>query len=74
MLKLPSSVQVCSVCNGQGKYEQTYIVGCGYGTYRSMGPCDWCNSTGFVYKGGDTVPASVVNQIRIMNQISDESA
>ncbi len=67
-LKLPSLVRLCGCCDGKGEYEQSYIVGCGGGSYRSMGPCNWCNEQGFVYKAtSEPVSSSVRAQIMIMN-------
>jgi hypothetical protein len=36
----------CEVCKGKGEYRQTYTAGCGFGSYRSMGKCGYCNGTG----------------------------
>lgn len=38
--------QECRVCKGKGEYEQTYTIGCGYGSYQSVGRCDYCGGTG----------------------------
>lgn len=63
--KLPSGVIVCFSCLGNGKKVQRY---CDAPTM--TGPCDsyLCGGNGFMYT--DTcrgVPASVTNQIAVMN-------
>jgi len=40
----------CTVCKGKGETEQVYTAGCGMGSYKSMGPCSWCNGIGLVLK------------------------
>lgn len=74
MDKLPELVEVCPVCKGTGEYEQWYNAGCGGGSYKSMGPCDWCKhptvfmrGLGYRMKSGKEVPLSVINQIKIAN-------
>lgn len=79
-MKLPELVIPCPICNTKGEHEQTYNIGCGRGLYKSLGPCDFCHiegyfmeSPGYVYK--DTmkgIPKSVLNQIKIANNIVDE--
>ena len=69
---LPELVEVCPICNGAGEYRQTYTAGCGMGTYRALGPCDYCKhpskfmkGLGYRMKDGGEVPLSVINQIEI---------
>lgn len=73
-LELPTLVYACSVCKGMGQYEQSYNAGCGFGMYRSMGPCDFCQSTGFRYHNGTPIPKSVLNQIIVTNSDTIEIA
>ena len=65
--KLPEGVIVCFSCQGNGKKVQLYCD-----APAMTGPCDsyLCGGTGFMYE--DTcrgVPASVTNQIAIMNGV-----
>lgn len=53
---------ICDGCNGVGKTLQNYTVGCGMGSYESMGPCPWCKGCGLL-QGSKPVPASVLNQV-----------
>lgn len=55
--------RICGVCEGEGKYEQTYTQGCGMGSYRSKGMCDHCKGEGLI-SGGSPAPDSVINQVR----------
>lgn len=58
-------LQKCFCCDGNGEYEQTYTVGCGGGTYRSTGRCDYCGGIGItLVNSPDKVSASVIAQIR----------
>jgi hypothetical protein len=61
--RLPEYVHKCSWCDGAGQYRQTYTVGCGGGSYRTMGSCDNCDGIGLVYFDGGPVPPSVIDQI-----------
>jgi len=71
-MKLPENVRECGVCKGKGEYKQMYCHGCGGGYFHSMGICDWCDGTGFMYKGtSKAVPPSVVAQIEVMNNDTD---
>lgn len=54
--------EACGVCDGAGKYEQTYTVGCGGGYYRSYGYCDYCNGWGLRMPTGPA-PKSVYDQV-----------
>lgn len=57
-------IEECYFCNGEGRIEQMYNAGCGMGMYRSIGPCDYCNEMGYVYKAtGKPVTSSVINQM-----------
>lgn len=56
------NAQLCVVCKGDGRYEQTYTIGCGMGTCRSMGKCDYCNGKGLM-QGNKPAPESVRNQV-----------
>lgn len=56
------NAHLCEVCKGHGRYEQTYTVGCGMGSYLSMGRCGWCSGKG-VMQGREVAPESVINQI-----------
>jgi DnaJ-class molecular chaperone len=56
------NADICSVCEGVGQLEQTYTAGCGMGSYRSMGKCDWCNGTGLIQNDAPA-PLSVLNQV-----------
>ena len=78
-MKLPEKLEVCPLCDGKGEYEQRYTVGCGMGTYKSIGPCDYCKhpeghlyngmkGLGYRMKDGSTVSLSVINQINVMNE------
>lgn len=57
--------KLCEVCKGAGEYEQTYIVGCGGGSYRSVGRCDWCKKKAGLIVGREPASESVVNQVRL---------
>ena len=62
-------VQKCMCCGGNGEYEQIYTVGCGGGTYRASGRCDWCGGRGItLVNSREKVPASVIAQIRTRAQ------
>ncbi len=52
-------IKECEVCKGEGRYEQIYTVGCGMGSYKSMGPCDWCKQVGYMDKRFNA-PASAI--------------
>lgn len=79
-LRLPALVRVCPLCGGAGEREQLYNAGCGMGCFRSLGPCEMCTEpgqgwrgrgVGMVYRGtGRPVPESVVNQVLVMNGVS----
>lgn len=62
--RLPAAflAELCGVCDGAGKYEQTYTAGCGGGYFRSIGPCDYCRGFGLTMNG-NPAPLSVVNQV-----------
>ena len=53
---------VCDICKGHGEYKQTYTAGCGMGSYRSTGGCDYCDGTGLL-QGSKPAPDSVRNQV-----------
>lgn len=67
---IPEYLEVCGICGGNGAYRQTYTNGCGMGTSRFNGPCDYCQQTGLRYRGIDywdragAAPMSVLAQIR----------
>lgn len=70
MTSIMDNVEVCIWCDGTGRTEQTYTIGCGGGHYRSLGPCEICGTgqpykgVGYVYRDTCTpVPTSVVAQI-----------
>jgi DnaJ-class molecular chaperone len=56
------SAELCEVCKGEGRYEQTYTIGCGMGTHKSMGCCDYCDGQG-VTQQRKPASASIINQI-----------
>lgn len=58
------TARLCPVCDGRGRYTQTYNAGCGMGTYRADGPCDWCRESG-LQQGDAAAPPSVVNQVLV---------
>jgi len=61
---LPEYVKACTVCEGEGRYVQSYNAGCGGGFFSSLGECDYCEGTGLIMKQtGVSAPLSVVNQI-----------
>lgn len=61
---LPEGVEPCYFCHGNGKYRQTYMEG------RFTGSCDFCGTSGFVYKATQRgVPISVTNQIAVANNL-----
>lgn len=75
--ELPEYVRLCPMCEGAGKYEQTYTAGCGMGYYRSNGNCEICGKhkrygqigPGYVYKAtNEPVGDSVVAQIETMRR------
>lgn len=51
----------CKVCKGEGKYRQTYTAGCGFGSFQSMGKCDYCNGTGEERRAAPSSSASEDN-------------
>lgn len=53
---------ICSLCHGEGQYEQMFTAGCGGGYFRSMGGCDYCDGRGLL-QGSKPAPASVVEQV-----------
>lgn len=58
--------QVCTICKGHGEYQQTYTRGCGMGTMRSTGGCDYCGATGLTQgyaMGNNAAPDSVREQV-----------
>jgi DnaJ-class molecular chaperone len=67
LAKLPDDFRfkLCEVCKGHGRYRQTYTAGCGFGSYESMGSCDYCHSKGLVHMHHRNVaaPESVYNQV-----------
>ena len=72
-LILPTNVEPCHGCGGEGRREQTYTVGCGGGYYRSKGRCDYCDGWRYVYKDtGKHVSESVLSQISSMNKLTEE--
>lgn len=74
-INLPEYIEVCSICNGKGSYEQLYTAGCGGGYFSHDGPCDYCSSVGFRYKHtGDPIGGSVIAQIIAMNHKLLESS
>lgn len=66
LAKMPAGfiAQLCEICDGRGEYKQTYTLGCGGGTHRSLGDCDYCGSAGLM-QGRKPAPASVVNQVLV---------
>lgn len=63
---VPEYAEPCGVCEGSGEYPQTYTAGCGMGTYRHRGPCDYCRETGLLYRGTlKPPPDSVLEQIKV---------
>jgi hypothetical protein len=56
------NADLCVVCDGEGRYRQTYTAGCGMGSFQSMGDCDYCARSG-VRQGTYPAPESVVNQV-----------
>lgn len=67
-LKLPEFVRVCPLCKGEGKTEQTYTAGCGMGSYRSMGACEYCKGWRFL-SGDKPITSSILNQINVANEL-----
>jgi hypothetical protein len=61
---------LCTVCDGEGKYEQTYTAGCGMGSYQSIGKCDWCDGHG-LRMGDKPAPYSVVNMVLLAGAKND---
>jgi hypothetical protein len=62
---IPPGIARCYMCQGNGKYVQTYLEG------RLTGPCDCCDVAGFVYTNtGRAVPISVTNQIAVASGLS----
>lgn len=45
-ITLPPHLVTCEICKGKGRYEQTYIAGCGMGYYKSVGRCIFCDGVG----------------------------
>jgi len=56
--------EICSLCEGEGQYMQSYTNGCGGGYSRMRGGCDFCNSTGLL-QGCAAAPDSVRNQVLV---------
>lgn len=59
----PFLASKCAVCEGAGQYVQWYTIGCGMGSYKTMGKCDRCDGTGMII-GDQPALESVVNQVR----------
>jgi hypothetical protein len=56
--------RICSICEGKGRYRQTYTAGCGGGYYRSVGDCEYCSSLGLMQNdkpAAESVVIQVVN-------------
>lgn len=53
---------VCPLCKGEGQRLQVYTNGCGMGTSRLMGGCDYCDATGLL-QGSKPAPSSVREQV-----------
>lgn len=56
--------EICGLCEGHGSYMQTYANGCGMGSSRMTGGCDFCQSTGLL-QGHKPAPDSVRNQVLV---------
>jgi hypothetical protein len=62
---LPELVEICPICEANGKRQQYYMEGA------MTGPCGFCNASGFVYHNtANGVPISVTNQIAVRNHLS----
>ena len=76
-VKLPSLVEICPLCKGEGQYRQTYNAGCGQGMFETIGRCDCCMGHRFLMKKlkrEARIPtSSVINQIQIANPKFDLS-
>lgn len=57
-------VTLCVLCSGKGEREQSYTIGCGMGSYSSVGCCDYCKGSGVRMKDGKDVPVSALAQIK----------
>lgn len=67
-----NGIKRCLVCKGAGDFEQTYTIGCGMGTHKSLGPCDWCEhphrsmkGAGYTLFNGDPLPDDMV--VKLVN-------
>ena len=56
------TAELCGICKGQGSFDQLYTLGCGYGTSRMNGECEYCNGLGLM-QNDKPVGFSVVNQV-----------
>ena len=61
---IPSAVEICPSCKGNGKRVQHYIEGL------MTGRCDFCDANGFIYSGtAKAAPFSVTNQIAVASKV-----
>jgi|GEM_PF-3991528 len=56
-------LETCRMCGGEGRYDQTYTVGCGGGYFTMKGECSYCGETGIRTINGGKVSRSHLAQI-----------
>lgn len=64
----------CTMCGGEGEYEQTYTAGCGGGYFQMKGTCDWCAGAGIRTINGGKVSRSHLAQIETRRALTKENS